>query len=218
MTRSRKSPFPRASTPIDGFDNDEDTRMDPIKKSPCLKIEIPLPPDMEDDEKVAPSQRQDAMLPIPGQFPPSPPPPPPPSPSKAKCPNPLLFTATKQCGLPFKICPRYWENATQHLTPISLYLCGHCVSQTENRVAIKHPATERTFLNISMCNVCFECNKEMQGAANGVWKAFWDSKKRKVDEIKEQQEREAQEAENKKMRSSEESLDSAAAASSAEID
>lgn len=137
-------------------------------------------------DEPAPLKHQNAFY-----FPPPPPPPPPPSPN-----GPDLetkFDAFKQQKLPFKFSINELKYG---LSQLSLYLCAFCIKESSERICVRYK--DQTFLNLRLCNQCFECNANMQSAASDIWKKYWEEKAKAVFILKQQHEKENEENEKKK--------------------
>ena len=77
--------------------------------------------------------------------------------------------ATNHIPLPFALSA---NRLRVFLSPLSLWLCPTCVSQSTRKQAWQFKDSGRTYITISMCKECVECNKEMQELANNRWMRY----------------------------------------------
>lgn len=138
-------------------------------------------------DEPAPLKRQEAF------YIPPPPPPPPPPPSPIEPVADTKFEAFKQQKLPFKFSVNELKYG---LSQLSLYLCAFCIQESSERICVRFK--DQTFLNLRLCNHCYECNTKMQMAATDIWKKYWEDKAKAAFVLKQQHESENEEKEKKK--------------------
>lgn len=87
--------------------------------------------------------------------------------------NELDTSATTHAPLPFSLSANLMQ---VFLSPVSLWLCPACISLSNKKDCWLFKNSGRTYITLSMCKQCVECNNEMQNLVIGKWKDFFKKK------------------------------------------
>lgn len=62
------------------------------------------------------------------------------------------------------------------MSPVSLWLCPMCMAASSKKDCWMFKNSGRTYVTLSMCKQCVECNTEMQNSVSGKWKIYFENK------------------------------------------